>query len=148
MAEVQTKSNPNEQCEQNFLTDITRPLVNLLLGFLFTLTSFIAPHFYTMSQITADLSKALPLIASGKVRELYEVDANTLLFVASDRISAYDVIMDNVSLRLVSLPSHVHSLIITVGHPQQRHRPHTDDCPLVRVPETKAPRSQNALYIT
>lgn len=45
-----------------------------------------------------ELAKVLPLIASGKVRELYEVDANTLLFVASDRISAYDVIMDNVSL--------------------------------------------------
>lgn len=50
-----------------------------------------------MSQIKAELAKALPLIASGKVRELYEVDADTLLFVASDRISAYDVIMDNVS---------------------------------------------------
>lgn len=35
-------------------------------------------------------------IAEGKVRNLYEVDSNTLLFVATDRISAYDVIMDNV----------------------------------------------------
>jgi phosphoribosylaminoimidazole-succinocarboxamide synthase len=39
---------------------------------------------------------ALPKIAKGKVRDLYEVDSKTLLFVASDRISAYDVIMDNV----------------------------------------------------
>jgi len=31
----------------------------------------------------------LPKIATGKVRELYEVDEKTLLFVASDRISAY-----------------------------------------------------------
>lgn len=38
----------------------------------------------------------LPKIAEGKVRDLYEVDEKTLLFVASDRISAYDVIMDNV----------------------------------------------------
>jgi phosphoribosylaminoimidazole-succinocarboxamide synthase len=38
----------------------------------------------------------LPKIATGKVRELYEVDEKTLLFVASDRISAYDVIMENV----------------------------------------------------
>ena len=37
----------------------------------------------------------LPLIASGKVRDLYDVDPNTLLFVATDRISAYDVIMKN-----------------------------------------------------
>ncbi|TVY40738.1 Phosphoribosylaminoimidazole-succinocarboxamide synthase [Lachnellula subtilissima] len=38
---------------------------------------------------------ALPKIATGKVRELYKVDEKTLLFVASDRISAYDVIMEN-----------------------------------------------------
>ena len=39
---------------------------------------------------------ALPHIASGKVREIYEIDAETLLFVATDRISAYDVIFDQV----------------------------------------------------
>jgi phosphoribosylaminoimidazole-succinocarboxamide synthase len=36
---------------------------------------------------------ALPHIASGKVREIYEVDADRLLFVATDRISAYDVVL-------------------------------------------------------
>jgi phosphoribosylaminoimidazole-succinocarboxamide synthase len=40
--------------------------------------------------------EGLPKIAEGKVRDLYEVNENTLLFVASDRISAYDVIMKNV----------------------------------------------------
>lgn len=34
-------------------------------------------------------------IATGKVREIYEIDNKTLLFVATDRISAYDVIMKN-----------------------------------------------------
>jgi phosphoribosylaminoimidazole-succinocarboxamide synthase len=34
-------------------------------------------------------------IASGKVREIYEIDANRLLFVATDRISAYDVILED-----------------------------------------------------
>jgi len=33
-------------------------------------------------------------IASGKVREIYEVDDERLLFVATDRISAYDVILN------------------------------------------------------
>jgi phosphoribosylaminoimidazole-succinocarboxamide synthase len=32
-------------------------------------------------------------VASGKVREIYAVDADHLLFVATDRISAYDVIL-------------------------------------------------------
>jgi phosphoribosylaminoimidazole-succinocarboxamide synthase len=40
--------------------------------------------------------EGLPKIAEGKVRDLYEVNEKTLLFVASDRISAYDVIMRNV----------------------------------------------------
>src|SRR5918996_207182 len=36
---------------------------------------------------------ALPHIASGKVREIYEIDSDHLLFVATDRISAFDVIL-------------------------------------------------------
>jgi phosphoribosylaminoimidazole-succinocarboxamide synthase len=35
----------------------------------------------------------LPLLARGKVRELYAVDDDTALLVASDRISAYDVVL-------------------------------------------------------
>lgn len=38
---------------------------------------------------------SLKKIASGKVREIFEVDADTLLFVTTDRISAYDVVMAN-----------------------------------------------------
>ncbi len=34
-------------------------------------------------------------LASGKVRELYRIDDGHLLFVASDRISAYDYILDS-----------------------------------------------------
>ncbi|ODQ60719.1 hypothetical protein WICANDRAFT_77395 [Wickerhamomyces anomalus NRRL Y-366-8] len=48
-----------------------------------------------MSITTTDLHGILPLIARGKVRDIYEVDSETLLFVATDRISAYDVIMEN-----------------------------------------------------
>lgn len=36
----------------------------------------------------------LPLLRRGKVREMYEVDADTLLMVASDRVSAFDVVME------------------------------------------------------
>ena len=39
-------------------------------------------------------------IASGKVRDLFEIDPNTLLFVATDRISAFDVVLDNVRIIL------------------------------------------------
>lgn len=37
----------------------------------------------------------LNLLARGKVRDVYEVDEDHLLFVATDRISAFDVIMKN-----------------------------------------------------
>lgn len=36
----------------------------------------------------------LPLWRRGKVREVYEVDAARLLLVASDRVSAFDVVLD------------------------------------------------------
>ncbi|MCA1648008.1 MAG: phosphoribosylaminoimidazolesuccinocarboxamide synthase [Chloroflexi bacterium] len=36
---------------------------------------------------------ALPLFRRGKVREMYAVDDNRLLMVASDRVSAFDVVM-------------------------------------------------------
>jgi phosphoribosylaminoimidazole-succinocarboxamide synthase len=39
-------------------------------------------------------SLPLPLFRRGKVREVYEVDADTLLLVASDRVSAFDVVMN------------------------------------------------------
>ncbi|KAH0548662.1 hypothetical protein GP486_007795 [Trichoglossum hirsutum] len=41
------------------------------------------------------LDGALPLVGRGKVRDMYQIDGETLLFVATDRISAYDVVMKN-----------------------------------------------------
>lgn len=39
----------------------------------------------------------LPLIHKGKVRDVYQIDDNTLLMVASDRLSAFDVVLpDNI----------------------------------------------------
>ena len=46
--------------------------------------------------VDIDIHGSLPKVASGKVRDLFVVDEHTLLFVASDRISAYDVVMKNV----------------------------------------------------
>jgi phosphoribosylaminoimidazole-succinocarboxamide synthase len=44
-----------------------------------------------MSLFESKLS--LPLLHRGKVRDVYEIDASHILIVASDRISAFDVIM-------------------------------------------------------
>lgn len=55
-------------------------------------------HVSKMDEALVEISiPGLQRVAQGKVRDLFEIDDRTLLFVASDRISAYDVIMRNVS---------------------------------------------------
>jgi len=46
-----------------------------------------------MTTTLAASSLPLPLLRRGKVREVYEVDEGRLLLVASDRVSAFDVVM-------------------------------------------------------
>ncbi|KAG0251448.1 Bifunctional purine biosynthetic protein ade1 [Mortierella polycephala] len=48
-----------------------------------------------MAAVVTTTCPDLELIARGKVRDLYRVDQHSLLFVATDRISAFDVIMNN-----------------------------------------------------
>jgi phosphoribosylaminoimidazole-succinocarboxamide synthase len=63
---------------------------------------------------------ALPHLASGKVREIYEIDADHLLFVATDRISAYDVILNQTipdkGRVLTGLSLHFFDLLDTPNH--------------------------------
>lgn len=63
---------------------------------------------------------SLPHVASGKVREIYEVDADRLLFVATDRISAYDVILPQTipdkGRVLTGLSLHFFDLLDTPNH--------------------------------
>jgi len=44
-------------------------------------------------KVLAESRLPLPLLRRGKVREVYEVDTGHLLVVASDRVSAFDVVM-------------------------------------------------------
>jgi phosphoribosylaminoimidazole-succinocarboxamide synthase len=47
-----------------------------------------------MNIVTKTKIREFPLISRGKVRDIYEIDAETLLIVTTDRISAFDVIMN------------------------------------------------------
>lgn len=62
----------------------------------------------------------LPHIASGKVREIYEIDPEHLLFVATDRISAYDVVLGQIipdkGRVLTGLSLHFFDLLETPNH--------------------------------
>jgi hypothetical protein len=56
-----------------------------------------------MAALTHTDLSGLTLVSQGKVRDIYSTSsADQLLFVATDRISAYDVILRNVRSR----PSH------------------------------------------
>ena len=46
-----------------------------------------------MSTLVRETSLPLPLLRRGKVRDVYEVDEDTVLLVATDRVSAFDVVM-------------------------------------------------------
>jgi phosphoribosylaminoimidazole-succinocarboxamide synthase len=41
---------------------------------------------------STDLAGKYKLISRGKVRDLYEISRDTILFVATDRVSAFDVV--------------------------------------------------------
>lgn len=47
-----------------------------------------------MTNVMSQSKLPLPLLRRGKVREVYEVDDARLLLVASDRVSAFDVVMN------------------------------------------------------
>ncbi len=46
-----------------------------------------------MSDVLTESKLPLPLLRKGKVREVYEADSEHLLLVASDRVSAFDIVM-------------------------------------------------------
>ncbi|PWY79415.1 phosphoribosylamidoimidazole-succinocarboxamidesynthase [Aspergillus sclerotioniger CBS 115572] len=103
------------------------------------------PSTMTEAFTQTDLQGALPLIARGKVRDLYEIDDKTLLFVATDRISAYDVIMENGILNkgiLLTLCTQKWFSILTSALPSLRTHFLTLDLP-PQIPESLRPVLQN-----
>ncbi len=48
-----------------------------------------------MQSVTTTDIKEFPLLSRGKVRDIYEISPESLLIVTTDRISAFDVIMDD-----------------------------------------------------
>ena len=58
-----------------------------------------------IATVAIDLQGNLEKIASGKVRDLFKVDEERLLFIVSDRVSAFDVVIKDVSLNQLSSPS-------------------------------------------
>ena len=70
----------------------------------------------------APLCPTIEHLASGKVRELYRIDDEHLLFVASDRISAYDYILDCADPRQGSHPDRDERVLLRSGRRAQPPR--------------------------
>ncbi len=67
----------------------------------------------------------LKLLSKGKVRDIYATSsADSLLFVASDRISAYDVILKNVIITSFRLSWILFDELVTQGHSRQGPSPY------------------------
>ena len=63
--------------------------------------------------------RGLSLLARGKVRDIYAVDDARLLIVQSDRISAFDVVMDEaIPGKGAVLNRHVAILVFALRHRQ------------------------------
>ncbi|KAL8735154.1 MAG: hypothetical protein Q9166_001030 [cf. Caloplaca sp. 2 TL-2023] len=60
--------------------------------------------------LTSDLSASLPLLSKGKGRDIHEVDESTLLIVTTDRVSAFDVVLDS------AIPNKGASLTLMTAH--------------------------------
>ncbi|KAL8635004.1 MAG: hypothetical protein Q9226_009400, partial [Calogaya cf. arnoldii] len=45
--------------------------------------------------LSSDLESSLPLVNKGKVRDIYSINPSTLLFITTDRVSAFDVALAN-----------------------------------------------------
>lgn len=59
----------------------------------FCVVSRLCPPWCPMMDAVTDIRLPLPLLRRGKVRELYALDEERVLMVATDRISAFDVVL-------------------------------------------------------
>lgn len=82
-------------------------------------------------------SITLRKVASGKVRDIFEIDQNSLLIVATDRCSAFDVVMGNVILATECCQSAI--MLMQSGCPVERSSPDTIVPALVRPDQVSNP---------
>ncbi|KAI4257389.1 MAG: hypothetical protein L6R42_005696 [Xanthoria sp. 1 TBL-2021] len=93
--------------------------------------------------LASDLSSSMPLVNKGKVRDIYQVNPSTLLFITTDRISAFDVALANgipFKGALLTLISAHWSHILTNAIPGLRTHVLTLDLP------TQIPHAQQNTY--
>lgn len=92
--------------------------------------------------------KSLKLINQGKVRDIYDVDDNTMLLIASDRLSAFDVILPTpIQGKGTILTEIANFWFAKLGHIIPNHLTGIDPDSLVSDPAEKAQLGKRALVV-
>jgi len=92
--------------------------------------------------------KSLRLINQGKVRDIYDVDDNTMLLIASDRLSAFDVILPTpIQGKGTILTEIANFWFAKLGHIIPNHLTGIDPDSLVSDPAEKAQLGKRALVV-
>lgn len=98
--------------------------------------------------LTQTSIKSLPLIHQGKVRDIYDIDANTMLLVSSDRLSAFDVILPTgIPNKGAMLTQMANFWFEKLGHVVPNHLTGIDPNSVVTDPAEKAQLGSRAVVV-
>ncbi|NCA27546.1 MAG: phosphoribosylaminoimidazolesuccinocarboxamide synthase, partial [Methylophilaceae bacterium] len=98
--------------------------------------------------LTQSSIKSLPLIHQGKVRDIYDIDANTMLLIATDRLSAFDVILPTpIQDKGAILTEIANFWFEKLGHIVPNHLTGIDANSVVTDPAEKAQLGKRALVV-
>lgn len=100
------------------------------------------------SVLTESNIKSLPLIHQGKVRDIYDIDGNTMLLIATDRLSAFDVILPTpIQDKGAILTEIANFWFKKLGHIVPNHLTGIDPNSVVSDPTEKAQLGKRALVV-
>ena len=98
--------------------------------------------------LTQSSIKSLPLLHQGKVRDIYDIDANTMLLIATDRLSAFDVILPTpIQDKGAILTQIANFWFAKLGHIVPNHLTGIDSDSVVSDPAEKAQLGKRALVV-
>ena len=98
--------------------------------------------------LTQSSIKSLPLLHQGKVRDIYDIDANTMLLIATDRLSAFDVILPTPIKDKGALLTEIANFWFEkLGHIVPNHLPGINPDSVVSDPFEKAQLGKRALVV-
>lgn len=101
-----------------------------------------------MSSVIQSDINSLPLLHRGKVRDIYDIDAHHMLLIASDRLSAFDVILPTPIADKGALLTQISNFwFARLGHIIPNHLTGIDPASVVQDPREQAQLGRRALVV-